>query len=1006
MSLFKAIPHVALSPNVARRLSPAQWQDYFVLFWWIFFFPQALRDHVAMTYPEQGQRRRLLQMTTILFLILLVGIELLLLVVQLGVTRVTGWHAWQGLWIGTLLGGLVMLVGLIYARSSEIRAALAALRSAVGQALWRFWRPLLQRVANFLLQRALGRVLWPLAQRIFPLLVDHNKEEGAAYPTMPDEWTQRALAAKFARGAVLGLAAGLTTALGGTLLLTPMLAGRFVDFTTSPLYGLLVGTGVGLTLNLRVALSDNPLQRLHQMGRLRLLGAVLMVPAIDSIQSIANPETWIDLSLDALSVAGTGAVAFYVSAWLAAQRPLDWLVHNYLVERQLERDPSQLMPPHVTLLPVRALQNHLEAWLATDWEGGLKNAHQLWLYTCQYPQIVAALHNVLATLPADQQVATVTRFVDSKDAQDRGYPWAMILYRKARKSQTIAHLGAAAAETAAATASKYVQARRKELHHRLVGKEQPPLLPLDSAAQVTVAGFWYLNHAFFPESATAFTLLPETELSQEIQALTNAFCVLLFKENLLNQPRVELPERPKEPKRKATWDALGDLRTVIRYGWLYKQCIEPEKREAVMSLAAQKLTEIVQQEKIARVDRSAIIAIVKIWKGDLAGWQQTQHKAQSMKACNPFICFEPVRGQPAFVGRDGLLKQLRQAWTQGSRQPLLLYGPAQSGKTSLIQRAQEAHKEEAVVVPIHLAVVRKSGNLTNRILWTLYQALVDTCGYQPIREHDFLLDPFAITERATRIICGGMSKTLVLVIDEFDLAYRHQPTGLITQTGDLVPSRPATEKLLEFWWHLYRSIHNLTFVFIIQSPRQDFPQSSFDEYLWPVAVGNLDKEAVGKVLFKPNPDFSPLFTPDAVDSIMTLTHGQPFLVQLLGHLTMQRFNGGLSKDPQPSPVFIADDVQQALAVPQYQQSITHHVTRMLHQLEAEEPASTLVLRAVAQHADGISTAALTEQLAEQFAWAKLELVLGFLHTQGILKQEGEQWQIAGELVRRELGQAA
>lgn len=999
MSLFKDIPRLDLKPDVTRALSARSWKDYFVLLWWIFFFPQALRDYVTAHYQEPESRKRLLHMAAAILTALLVLSEAAIFLAQRTLADVASSIAWQGVVSGVVLGGIIAGFAFFYARSSEIRATFSRLSSETGQAVWRLLKPLLRRLLSLVLRLSLGRVLWPIVQRLYQLFFN-RAESGQSNFSSVDGPAMYALATQFARGLVLGVTGGVTGALGGTLFLTPMLDGAFVDFTTSPLYGVIVGSGLGITLNLLMTLSEEPHQRRRTLNRLNLLGAALTLPLIDGIQSIANTDVWVDLSLDAFSVAGAGAVAFYWSAWLAAKRPLDWLLYNYVVTLQLERDPNQLTPPHVTLIPLRNLQEHLEAWLATNWEGGLKNADQLWAYTCQYPQITAALHNVLATLPDEQQVASVVRFVDTKDEQGKGYPWPMILYQKGRKSKTIANLQTPKTETATPATSKYVAARRDEIRYRLVGRQTPPPFPLDTAAQVTVAGFWYLTNKFVLESTTALSLLPDDDLSKELQALVNAFCILLYKEKLLDQPRVEIGGRPKEPKRKPTWDAIEDFKSVIRYGWLYKQCVEESKRTTVIDMAGQKLKEIAQKEKIARPDRLAILAIVKIWLEDLEKWKNSQHKAQSMKPCNPYICFEPIRAQPPFVGRDGLVKQLKQAWMQGSRQPVLLYGHAQTGKTSLIQRAIDAHQEHAVVVPIHLAVVRKSGNLTNRILWTMYQAIAIRFGYPLMRESDFLLDPYAHTERLIRSGCHELKRTLVLAIDEFDLAYRNRPGGSVTENGDLIPSVPATEKLLEFWWHLYRSIHNLTFVFIIQSPVDDFPESAFREYLWQIPVGNLDKEAVGKVLTKPNPDFSPLFTPAAVERIFQLTQGQPFLVQLLGHLTMQRFNSGLSKEPQPSPVFDPNDVDQVLTEPQYQQLIDYHVERLRRQLNAAHPDGEPVLRAIAQYADGITTAALEQSLTSTYPWVSLEIILGHLHTQGVVKREEDRWQVAGELLRQ------
>ncbi|MEZ4866651.1 MAG: ATP-binding protein [Caldilineaceae bacterium] len=999
MSLFKDIPHFDLKPDGTRTLSSRSWQDYFRLLWWTFFFPQALRDDVARHDQNQAQRQTLLQMAATLLVVLLFFTQAIIVLVQRIFIELATAAICQGVASGVVCGGGIAITAFFCARSSETYAAAKGLIGVLGEAVWHFLKPRLRPFVHTVLHSALRRFLQSVMQQLYRLLAAKTEAKQGSSTSVGDKPKQPSTP-PFAWYLVFGVAGGATGALAGNLLLTPIFNHTLVGWATMLLYGVWVGSGVGVTLNILIAVSEKPEQRRRTISRRNLWGALFTAPLMIVLQSIANREAFIDLRPATLGMAGVGALVFYLSAWWAAKRPLDWLLHIDALNRQLKKDASQLTPPHVTLFPLRNLQRCLESWLATDWGGGLKNAYQLWSYTYQYPQITAALHNVLKPLSDDQQVAFVTRFVDTKDDHGRGYPWPMILYHMRWRSKTVVKFSTAKGDAPATEISPYVQARRDEITRRLVGKQTPPLLPLDTAAQTAVAGFWYLCHGFVPASVIAFTQLPNDALSQELQSLVNSFYILLYKEKLLNQPRVELPARPKEPKRKATWDALDELKIVIRYGWLYKQCTEKSKRTAIMDLAHQTLAKLASNDKIARPDRLAILAIIKLWLEDLKKWQRAQHKADHMTPCNPYICFEPIRTQPPFAGREGMVKQLLQAWTQGTRQPVLLYGHAQTGKTSLVQRARDAHKEHTLVVPIHLAVVRKNGSLINRILWTMHQAIGDATRIG-VDEQEFLTDPYAYAERQIRTVCGNLKRTLVLVVDEFDLAYRDQARGSVTSSGNLLPDVPATQKLLEFWWHLYRSIHNLSFVFVVQAPVDDFPQSAFSEHLWLLPVEELDKEAVAKVLTKPNPDFSPLFTPDAVEHIYAQTQGQPYLVQLLGHLTMQSFNGGLAKDPQPSPVFNPSDVDAVLTTAQYRQCIDHHVARIQCQLKAAHPGCEPVLRAIAQPPDGITTADLEKSLAGAWPWKELKEILAILQTHGVVRLVEAKWQVVGELLRRE-----
>lgn len=165
---------------------------------------------------------------------------------------------------------------------------------------------------------------------------------------------------------------------------------------------------------------------------------------------------------------------------------------------------------------------------------------------------------------------------------------------------------------------------------------------------------------------------------------------------------------------------------------------------------------------------------------------------------------------------------------------------------------------------------------------------------------------------------------------------------------------------------------------------------------------NLEQKEVLKLLNTPTPEFIPLFAPLAVAHIFDLTGGQPFLVQLIAHCVVDRFNRTLEKDDKLEPVFLPADVDKILPTEQFEQFSQPYFHTLRGQLEYIKADSNAMLHIIANHADGITTAELEQKLSAHFGWEKLDDILSFLQTQQIIKLEEEKWQVIGELLRREL----
>ena len=980
MSLYRPIPPLTLAANLDQPLSPLNLRDYGKLLYWIFFFPQAIRDQVtprpakpATDDPtDKAAAEHAAQVAAQQRQAILVRMSI---VVLLGLTAIA--------------------VGITFfaQRQLDLRWS-AAFNSGASAAP---------------LGLLLAALVWGVAR-----------------------WQNQP-----ATGIVLGVATGLTTTLISMFGLGELWDDHFLGMGRALGYGFVSGSSVGILSNLATTLAQPVKTRPTTWHT--VVGALLSGFVIFLINSVTPSDGLAELNFsqeNGLAVL-SGVLAFFGGAQLGQRRPLDWLLGKIRLIWQvggLTRDeqlgkftqrasffthyapglealfaplapvqlPVQPALPHVTRYPIQQLRQHVETWLEHEWERGLANADQLWRYTNQQKLLIEAVQQVLQEKTEDDRVTAVAQFFNKIS----DIAWPMILYPSQRQSLTVAKLQAEREpapppDKVMATTAR-ARTRRYEHHRWQIRQEVTELRryghqPLDTPAQRTVAGFWYLHNRLIDESILAFEGLPTTDLTKELKAIAATIEKLLHAKNLLVDAKLEWPDRPKEPKRKATWDAFDKFKLVVRYGRLYHQCQDADKRQAAYDMAAYQLKEVRKDEsKLPSAERPILKALMDLWDKELNTWKQDTRTWQKMKPSNPFIFLEPLRGRPPFVGRDGELKMLKQAGSRGTLQPVLLSGLPRSGKSSLIHKAMFEYKEDILFVIFNIPDPGNGALSATATHWALYQNLKRRVNekFEDNEEEKFQANPAQATEKLIRGFTARYKTPLVLVVGNVDLL--SPPPTRPTYASD----QAVAQGLFAFWWKLMQSVGNLSFVFVNSQP--SLPNTPFSPALRKIQLKNLDDKAVLKLLTTPNADFIPLFAPETVQYIYALTAGQPYLVQLIAHGVTDQFNRELDKDNKPEPVFAIADVDAFLASTPFDQFGQPYLQTLRNRLEAAQPGSAAVLRTLAQYDDGLSPADLEQALAGQNDWNAIEPILAYLETEGVIKYEEGQWQVVGELLRRAL----
>jgi len=182
-----------------------------------------------------------------------------------------------------------------------------------------------------------------------------------------------------------------------------------------------------------------------------------------------------------------------------------------------------------------------------------------------------------------------------------------------------------------------------------------------------------------------------------------------------------------------------------------------------------------------------------------------------------------------------------------------------------------------------------------------------------------------------------------------------------------------------------------------------------------IPVSFLSHQAAARLITNPTPDFALDYDPEATEQIIALTNGQPFLIQLICHGLVTRFNRqtfeeGVERERR----FTVKDVEVVVATPAFYRDGNAYFTGVWAQAKATEPhGQTVVLHVLAKPAvygeakygqavwdgGGLITGEEIAQEAE-LPVGEVRHALTTLERHDVVIREGDRWRISVELMRR------
>ncbi|MEH2134890.1 MAG: helix-turn-helix domain-containing protein [Nostoc sp.] len=168
----------------------------------------------------------------------------------------------------------------------------------------------------------------------------------------------------------------------------------------------------------------------------------------------------------------------------------------------------------------------------------------------------------------------------------------------------------------------------------------------------------------------------------------------------------------------------------------------------------------------------------------------------------------------------------------------------------------------------------------------------------------------------------------------------------------------------------------------------------------PIHVGFQERASTRQILANPgNEDFLLDYIPEALDEIYALTHGQPYLVQLLGFQLVRDYNDFVfEQERSRDPVFTVEDVEAVINDSEFFKRGRYYFDGVWGQAARGAEGQQVIVQVLAPHPEGLSLDALAQSTGMNDA--DLQKALNTLKRHDVVEETQGSWRIMVELFRR------
>ena len=677
--------------------------------------------------------------------------------------------------------------------------------------------------------------------------------------------------------------------------------------------------------------------------------------------------------------------------------------------------------PRATCLSVPYLDTRLERSLHQNWDSTLPAIEHLFAYSLQWTPAIKALDRALAKLPLNQLIHRVAQLAElTNDGNIVGLIGMRLRYGTKQwlhPIPTLSYTQMSAPGWQALSAAIFNSgSARLGSHPQRSLKSQLDLLfasgnsaysglhqtltQLESPARIAAAGFWALTQSHPDVSVVAFTAIRSLPHGAEMLALAERLTAFQSATELTAIAVLDCPDPPASPLRIETWRAIDRFDRVIEDVKAMRRSFSQAVRSLALNRALGELQRILHDRTtLPIVERDLLVAIAKTWQTALLEIAGEVGKITIAKPVhNPYTVGDPVVGE-RFIGREDVVSQLEELWLSGqSLQSIVLYGHRRMGKTSILINATQALDSRVQVAYVNLLCLGSIQGVAE-VLMAIGDAIAEVVQVTPPTDAELLALPYRTFERYLKQVTGtytGLSfpKGLIVALDEFE------------KIEELIEAGKIPADFMGFLRGLVQMSPHIALAFTglhtLEEMTADYFQPFFASVI-PIPVRFLSRAATRQILANPvgesvTADFPLDYTPDALDRIYALTHGQPYLVQLVGFQLVRRYNRQrFEQMGDRDTVFTVEDVDSAIGQPEFFQQGRYYFNGVWGQAARCPTGQQMILQTLATYPEGLKRSSL--EAATQCEPQQLLEALSTLTSHDVIEEKQGNWCIAIELFR-------
>jgi len=276
------------------------------------------------------------------------------------------------------------------------------------------------------------------------------------------------------------------------------------------------------------------------------------------------------------------------------------------------------------------------------------------------------------------------------------------------------------------------------------------------------------------------------------------------------------------------------------------------------------------------------------------------------------------------------------------------------------------------------------------LLIFITDAIAKTVKIAPPVDQDLLDLPYLTFGRYIEQVVANIDGGLIIALDEFEKIEELIHAGKINR--DFIGFLRGILQMSSKVALAFAGLHTL------DEMTEDYFNPLFASII-PIKVGFLNLGATRQVLANPDDEFILDYKPEALDRIYELTHGQPYLTQLVGFLLVRLYNDQVFEMGRPrDPIFTLEDVATVIDDPDLFNKARYYFTGVWGQAAEGASGQQQILRVLAPHSKGMNLDSLSQ--ATGMNETNLVAALKTLKRHDVVREISGCYCIAVELLRR------